>query len=691
MNTGGHMQELERAQRALERLRDQLKEIGKELSDKEAELTRAQMEQKNLEDLLQAEIKHLQEIDAVVARLEEELRQAKIKLDTALERLRQLTEHLHQQQQLELQMQRAYEAQVTATNLAQDRANEADRREREAKHAADKAIREQKQAEAIVASIKSELNDAEISLAWALAALATALLIPIAGEIAAIPILATIAALEVAIFALASKLNRAENTLSQANSMRDRALELHETSKTEKQKADETLTEEKNKLATAKTNWDKQIEAKNAAKKAVETQTEVVTAATNHFKNVERQLADSKEQQTKQRTKVHNVEMQVKEKTVQVAQLKMERGALQLRQEQTQDAFNQANTVFIQATIRDDKATRNLKDLKDKNEAKRGEIQEMKDLVDKKKAEVEKARADHLLAERKAQEAKNEVGLIKQDLETAAKSATKSNEQIEAQKKMLIKEEEKSNTLARKKEILKEELENTRQKKEQLENRVQDLNKQLKIQNEAMMEKNNEVYNISTNLESKKQKQSQIEIHRIEHIAHAKRIQEQIADYQQVLDKNHADLEQAKKDKDTQENAQQVAKDSVTNTNQSLQRIRNDLKWVSENMHDKEEVYKERTRRHNNLTRDIKGSQAVQVNMDRDAQNLHDQWTSKRIWMTNAVNDVKEMRQNIAEIKKARRSRVQEISKKEEITRKEENNNVQVKQQKNYNKNISST
>ncbi|CAF5090175.1 unnamed protein product, partial [Rotaria magnacalcarata] len=304
--------------------------------------------------------------------------------------------------------QRAYEAQVTATNLAQDRANEADRREREAKHAADKAIREQQQAEAIVASIKSELSDAEISLAWALAALAAALLIPLAGEIAAIPILATIAALEVAIIALASKLNSAKNTLSQANSMRDRALELHETSKTEKQKADETLTEEKNKLATAKTNWDKQIEAKNAAKKAVEKQTEVVTAATNHFKNVERQLADSKEQQTKQRTKVHNVEMQVKEKTVQVAQLKMERGALQLRQEQTQDAFNQAKTVFIQATIRDDKATRNLKDLKDKNEAKRGEIQEMKDLVDKKKAEVEKARADHLLAERKAQEAKNE-------------------------------------------------------------------------------------------------------------------------------------------------------------------------------------------------------------------------------------------------------------------------------------------
>ncbi|CAF5173649.1 unnamed protein product, partial [Rotaria magnacalcarata] len=101
------------------------------------------MEQKNLEGLLQAEIEHLQEIDAVVARLEEELRQAKIKLDTALERLRQLTEHLHQQQQLELQIQRAYEAQVTATNLAQDRANEADRREREAKHAADKAIREQ--------------------------------------------------------------------------------------------------------------------------------------------------------------------------------------------------------------------------------------------------------------------------------------------------------------------------------------------------------------------------------------------------------------------------------------------------------------------------------------------------------------------------------------------------------------------
>ncbi|CAF4615489.1 unnamed protein product, partial [Rotaria magnacalcarata] len=84
-------------------------------------------------------------------------------------------------------------------------------------------------------------------------------------------------------------------------------------------------------------------------------------------------------------------------------------------------------------------------------------------------------------------------------------------------------------------------------------------------------------------------------------------------------------------------------------------------------MHDKEEVYKERTQRHNNLTRDIKESQAVQVNVDRDVQNLHDQWISKRIWMTNAVNDVKEMRQNIAEIKKARRSRVQEISKKEEI------------------------
>lgn len=308
-------------------------------------------------------------------------------------------------------MQNTHAEQVTATEQTQNKANEADQREKEAKQVVDKALRKQNEADVIIKCLESESSFDERELQLAVTTHYSAL--DRGDLLTANQAKFRMDDLRKVIATRNSKLAEARNAFSQAKSELTRTQGLHKQSETDKKMADQNLIEEKRKLNDCKTNWDKQITVKNESKSELEKQKTVVTTATNKMENVRDQLINSIKQQAQQRINVENIDNQLKEKTVQVTQLKVEHEALQSQQKEIQET----KIVLNQAAQKNNQAVIDLNKIQDENKAKNKQVEETNSLVTKKQTELENMQSDYSRKEQLSHETKNKSKLIDQDLQ----------------------------------------------------------------------------------------------------------------------------------------------------------------------------------------------------------------------------------------------------------------------------------
>ena len=552
-------QQMRRAGEEVKRLQEQIETIEQQLNAKQGELNRAEKDLTHLEEVLEKEREILRQLNEKVAALEEAVRQANAQLETDLERLKELTDYLHQQEQLELQMQKAYEDQLTATNQAQDRANEADRQEREAQLAADQAAREQAHAQAVVGRLEAELNDNQRLLACLLVALAAALLLLVGSAIVAGVLILQIAAVKAAIARWENQLVAARNKLWQATSKNcNRTVQEHEEAGTRKRSADDALVVAGQHLATCKTNWENQIVVKNAAKVAVDEQNAVVQTDLERLNSVGEQLATAREEQSQQATRVHQIEIQVKEKKNHIVQLKAEQEALQLRQTEIETALRNAQTLAKEAEQRHEQAKTTVKNLNIQLNAKIIQINETNGSIQRKQSELDAARADYILKEKAVYQIKNKLSLITKELQAAADRKHKLNEEIQIQQTSIAAKNQQHESLRVQRESLERESAVLEGQKTALEKEVEGFHRQLNEQRQAIIEKTNEVHTVSNELQKRTHEKEQIEIRYREQTVQAQQIRARIDEYGEDLRQNEADLKTLQTKNDIQVTAQQV-------------------------------------------------------------------------------------------------------------------------------------
>lgn len=96
----------------------------------------------------------------------------------------------------------------------------------------------------------------------------------------------------------------------------------------------------------------------------------------------------------------------------------------------------------------------------------------------------------------------------------------------------------------------------------------------------------------------------------------------------------------------------------------------------------KERIHAECEQRHSDLTNKIDNSRTVQAGLDRKVQELNDQWGAKRMMVTQYVNEVRGLRQNVSDVKLERRKHL------EEQRERAKNENVHVNHRRNYARNF---
>ncbi|CAK9188679.1 unnamed protein product [Sphagnum troendelagicum] len=229
------------------------------------------------------------------------------------------------------------------------------------KQASDRAMHEEKQAQAELDSLRSRLQNAEIALRFAQVALAGAVAASLFGVIATIGLTSVVAAAQVAVSGLRTKVTNAETRISQATFKRDQAISSYDLARTEKRQAQTYLDGQKRILETNKDQWKRQIEVKNAAKQEVDQQTQIVQKSTSNLTESERLLAVAKEQRTTKTNEFHEDQAQVQKQSIQCGQLKIELDDLRKRQTLAQQAFVNAENALTKAQTRFQKANANLR------------------------------------------------------------------------------------------------------------------------------------------------------------------------------------------------------------------------------------------------------------------------------------------------------------------------------------------
>ncbi|CAF3793577.1 unnamed protein product [Rotaria sp. Silwood1] len=429
---------LRHAENEARRLGNELEELTKQLADKHSQLNQAEEEKKQLATALAERRKELDVINQNIQKLEQDLAQCKSQLNAAIASLNRMTEVLRHEQQLELECQRAVERQTTVVNEANNQANEANLKEAQAKEAANRAMREQLEAQTVVDDLEGQLNEANITLVLALAAVATALLIPIAGEAAALALGVVVIAAREKLRDLTAALNRAKSRRDQATRKRGEALTLHRTAEERKRQAYENLDKEKQVLEQMTTAWKQQIEKKNAAKRNVDNQTKIVEKATVDHENVQRALANAKQQQITKTNEVYVAEAQVNRQTARVETLRTEVNVLQNRQNQTQNALIKAETTLKAAQTRSKKAESRLQTLNVQVKAKKVEVENTEKSVQQKQQEIQRSQTEYAISQEKAWRAANKVAIIQQDLDFAEKNAADLEKEIQVQTDKLL-------------------------------------------------------------------------------------------------------------------------------------------------------------------------------------------------------------------------------------------------------------
>ena len=103
------------------------------------------------------------------------------------------------------------------------------------------------------------------------------------------------------------------------------------------------------------------------------------------------------------------------------------------------------------------------------------------------------------------------------------------------------------------------------------------------------------------------------------------------------------------------------------------------MKLKSNNLDVKETAYQTLEQRRIDLGHEVDRTREAQLRLDENVQDLNDQWLSERMRITHDTTTIKELRQNISDVKIKRRERLQK-----------EKNRVEneVVQNRNYNTNV---
>ena len=275
----------------------------------------------NIVETVRREKEILEDSNGVVAKFTENLRQAQDQLEIDNERLRRITNYLHRQEQLELELYEAYKTQITATDQAQDRFNQAQQQVREIEQATDTAIQQQQQTEDTIERLTNSLSADESKLTWLKGTLAASFLSPIAGAIVAIPMINKISACKTDINEWKAQLNTAKKRFSQIAVERDRVLDAQGEVYMEQLLAYRNLRNERENLEICKTNWENQKSVINVAKLAVNEQNVRITNVSEQMKKIQYQLDAAREDQLQEIIKVNRIEGQMNTLSIQQTQL----------------------------------------------------------------------------------------------------------------------------------------------------------------------------------------------------------------------------------------------------------------------------------------------------------------------------------------------------------------------------------
>lgn len=104
----------------------------------------------------------------------------------------------------------------------------------------------------------------------------------------------------------------------------------------------------------------------------------------------------------------------------------------------------------------------------------------------------------------------------------------------------------------------------------------------------------------------------------------------------------------------------------MQNTSESLKRIGNNLKLKSDELVVKKEVHQDLEQRHTELVEKIDQSRKEQVQLDDHVQDINDQWLSKRMKITHDTKTIKDLQENISDVKLKRRERLEKERKRTE-------------------------
>jgi hypothetical protein len=93
----------------------------------------------------------------------------------------------------------------------------------------------------------------------------------------------------------------------------------------------------------------------------------------------------------------------------------------------------------------------------------------------------------------------------------------------------------------------------------------------------------------------------------------------------------------------------------LVESEQRLRQTNARLEQLTDQVHEKQQVYDEQNNRHNQLNTHAEQRQAVKERLEHNIQDVNNQWTSKRVWITSAAKHLAELNQNIGNIKIAAR------------------------------------
>ncbi|CAF1085429.1 unnamed protein product [Adineta steineri] len=649
---------VEQIEEEVETAKTELTDLTEQHEAKQTEVTEAEAEKVKLEATLTKKQKELQEATEEVTKLEQAVAETKSKLDEATTLLNQNTETLRKEEQNELDKKKELDDQQKIVNDAKKEEDNCTNAENAAKKTMDAAILTEQTEQAAVQAANAALLQAQNALK--LAQFDEKIARDNKNNSAINEKVGIVRTATQAVHTCEQNKQAADFKLSQASAKRQEATADHQSVIDKTRQAKQKHELEKKTLMTKDNEWNRQIGIKKAAERQVNAQKEVVTTATDDHKEVKGKLDTAKEQKTTKTNEFNDAEAEVQKQTEKITKLTKEATELETKETQAKETLTNTENKLKEAQEKQNVAEENLKTNTEQLRASQRAVQEAGAAAGQKQQALGAKQAEHAAKQGAAQQAKNNVAVIGQDIALADANKEELENEKRKRENALRREREKSQKLNAEQDQLKAKVEQTQQQKQQHARQVQDLKNQLDTQNGAMMEKSNEVDSAKADLQAKEQHKAQLQSQRDERTARFEQVKIQIRENEQGLQENGRNMKQMaqtiqKLEVDKQTNARTAAE-----TEQHLRQRNERLQQLSNQVGQRQQVYDELQKRNNKITVDVEQRQVAKERLEKNAEEVHNQWTSKRIWLTTAMKNVTQFQQDINNIKLTSRQQQQQ-------------------------------